>query len=152
MRAKIASFGLAKSGQNAVTMHIKGTRGYIAPEYLSKRVVSTKMDVFSFGVVLLELISAGEVIDEEGKFLWARVDGILDGQEEGGKLREWMDGCLIEESCTLESVMRVMVVAIACLHKDPTRRLNMEEIVCALSRNDHDLVPFDVSVELHCPR
>lgn len=56
MRAKIASFGLAKSGCNALTMHIVGTRGYIAPEYLGEGVVSAKMDVFSFGVVLLELI------------------------------------------------------------------------------------------------
>ncbi|KAJ6771690.1 LYSM-DOMAIN RECEPTOR-LIKE KINASE-RELATED [Salix koriyanagi] len=57
MRAKIANFGLAISGCNAITMHIVGTQGYIAPEYLAGGVVSTRMDVFSFGVVLLELIS-----------------------------------------------------------------------------------------------
>ncbi|XVF66568.1 hypothetical protein PTKIN_Ptkin10aG0047600 [Pterospermum kingtungense] len=145
MRAKIANFGLAKSGCNAITMHIVGTQGYIAPEYLADGVVSTKMDVFSFGVVLLELISGREAIDEEGKLLWASVSGILDGNEERKvrKVEEWMDGRLLEESCSMESVMNVMAVAIACLNKNPTKRPSMVDIVYALSKSE-DLF-FDVS-------
>lgn len=147
MRAKIANFGLAKSGCNAITMHIVGTQGYIAPEYLADGVISTKMDVFAFGVVLLELISGREAIDEEeGKLLWASVSGILDGNEERKvrKVREWMDGSLLEESCSMESVMSVMAVAIACLNKDPTKRPSMVDIVYALSKSGDDLF-FDVS-------
>lgn len=145
MRAKIANFGLAKSGCNAITMHIVGTQGYIAPEYLSDGVVSTKMDVFSFGVVLLELISGREALDEEGHVLWSSASGVMDGKEERKlrKIREWMDECLLRESCTLESVSSVMAVALACLHKDPARRPSMVEIVYALSKSD-DLF-FDVS-------
>ncbi|XVE65923.1 hypothetical protein DITRI_Ditri08aG0038600 [Diplodiscus trichospermus] len=145
MRAKIANFGLAKSGCNAITMHIVGTPGYIAPEYLADGVVSTKMDVFSFGVVLLELISGREAIDEEGKLLWASVDGILNGNEERKvqKVKEWMDQRLLEESCSMESVINVMAVAIACLNKIPTKRPSMVDIVYALSKSD-DLF-FDVS-------
>ncbi|XP_021291752.1 serine/threonine receptor-like kinase NFP [Herrania umbratica] len=145
MRAKIANFGLAKSGCNAITMHIVGTQGYIAPEYLADGVVSTKMDVFSFGVVLLELISGREAIDQEGKLLQASVNGILEGNEERKvkKVRDWMDGRLLEESCSMESVMSVMAVAIACLNKDPSRRPSMVDIVYALSKSD-DLF-FDVS-------
>lgn len=145
MRAKIANFGLAKSGCNAITMHIVGTQGYIAPEYLSDGVVSTKMDVFSFGVVLLELISGREALDVEGNVLWSSASGVMDGQEERKlrKIREWMDECLLRESCTMESVSSVMAVALACLHKDPARRPSMVEIVYALSKSD-DLF-FDVS-------
>ena len=145
MRAKIANFGLAKSGCNAITMHIVGTQGYIAPEYLADGMVSTKMDIFSFGVILLELISGREAIDQEGKLLWASVHGILDGDEERKvkKMKEWMDGRLLEESCSMESVMSVMAVAIACLNKDPTKRPSMVDIVYALSKSD-DLF-FDVS-------
>ncbi|XVF38333.1 hypothetical protein REPUB_Repub20aG0092300 [Reevesia pubescens] len=145
MRAKIANFGLAKSGCNAITMHIVGTQGYIAPEYLADGVASTKMDVFSFGVVLLELISGREAIDEEGKLLWASVNGILDGNEERKvkKVKEWMDGRLLEESCSMESVMTIMAVAIACLNKDPTKRPSMVDIVYALSKSG-DLV-YDLS-------
>lgn len=152
MRAKIANFGLAKSGCNAITMHIVGTQGYIAPEYLTDGVVSTKMDVFAYGVVLLELISGREAIDEEGKVLWASVNGILDGKEERKlmRLRGWMEDQLVDESCSMESVMGAMVVAVACLNRDPARRPTMVEIVYALSKSD-DLV-FDVSEDGLSPR
>ncbi|KAL8481591.1 hypothetical protein ACS0TY_027381 [Phlomoides rotata] len=152
MRAKIANFGLAKSGCNAITMHIVGTQGYIAPEYLADGVVSTKMDVFAFGVVLLELVSGREAIDEQGSVLWGSARGVLDEREERRimKMREWMDECLLRESCTMESVSSVMSVAIACLHKDPARRPSMVEIVYALSKSD-DLV-FDVSEDGFSPR
>lgn len=152
MRAKIANFGLAKSGCNAITMHIVGTQGYIAPEYLADGVVSTKMDVFAFGVVLLELVSGREAIDEQGNVLWSSANGVLDEKEERRirKMREWMDECLLRESCTMESVSSVMSVAIACLNKDPARRPSMVEIVYALSKSD-DLF-FDVSEDGLSPR
>lgn len=138
MRAKIANFGLAKSGCNAITMHIVGTQGYIAPEYLVDGVVSTKMDVFSFGVVLLELISGKEAIDEEGKLLWAKVEGILEGNEDRKvkRMKEWMDEILLRDSISMESVMSVMGIAIACLHRDPSKRPSMVDIVYALSKSD----------------
>ncbi|PNT15346.1 hypothetical protein POPTR_010G078700v4 [Populus trichocarpa] len=149
MRAKIANFGLAKSGYNAITMHIVGTQGYIAPEYLADGVVSTRMDVFSFGVVLLELISGKEAIDEEGKVLWAEASGILQGNVEERKVKRltpWMDKVLLEQSCLMESVMNAMVVAIACLHRDPSKRPSMVDIVYALCKTD-DLF-FDISEDV----
>ncbi|KAA8527692.1 hypothetical protein F0562_035439 [Nyssa sinensis] len=152
MRAKIANFGLAKSGCNAITMHIVGTQGYIAPEYLADGVVSTKMDVFSFGVVLLELVSGREAIDEEGKLLWLSVSGILDGNEERKekRVRAWMDDDLLKESCSMDSVMNVMTVAVACLQRDPSKRPTMVDIVYALCKSD-DLF-FDVSEDGLSPR
>nr|ASM47247.1 lysm-containing receptor kinase 21 [Parasponia rugosa] len=138
MRAKIANFGLAKSGCNAITMHIVGTQGYIAPEYLTDGMVSTKMDVFSFGVVLLELISGKGAVDEEGIVLWARATQILQGSEEqkAKKLKEWTDPALREESYLMESIMNVMSVAVACLHRDPSKRPSMVDIVYALCKSD----------------
>lgn len=152
MRAKIANFGLAKSGCNAITMHIVGTQGYIAPEYLTDGVVSTKMDVFSFGVVLLELISGKEAINEEGKVLWAEVDGLLEGTEDRKvkKMREWMDEYLLKETISMESVVNVTTVAVACLSRDPSKRPSMVDIVYALCKSD-DLY-FDLSEEGSSPR
>ncbi|KAJ8768455.1 hypothetical protein K2173_021608 [Erythroxylum novogranatense] len=148
MRAKIANFGLAKSGCNAITTHIVGTQGYIAPEYLADGVVSTKLDVFAFGVVLLELVSGKEAIDDDGKLLWAKTSGILEGKEETEmeRLQVWMDSVLLlDESCPMESVMNVMALAIACLNRDPAKRPTMVDIVYALSKSD-DLI-VDISEE-----
>ncbi|XP_060178879.1 serine/threonine receptor-like kinase NFP [Lycium barbarum] len=152
MRAKVANFGLAKSGCNAITMHIVGTQGYIAPEYLADGIVSSKMDVFSFGVVLLELVSGKEAIDDEGKVLWAKIGEFSEGSEERKvkKLQEWMDESLLREEFTMESVMNVMSVAISCLSKDPSRRPGMIEIVYALSKSI-DLFS-DISEEGLSPR
>jgi serine/threonine protein kinase len=65
--AKVANFGMAKSANSympgpMLTNHIVGTQGYMAPEYLEHGLVTTKADVFSFGVVLLELITGEEAI------------------------------------------------------------------------------------------
>lgn len=152
MRAKIANFGLAKSGCNAITMHIVGTQGYIAPEYLSDGVVSTKMDVFSFGVVLLELISGREAVDDDGKALWVEVYGSFNGIEDKYKykLKEFMDDVLLKESCSIDGVMNVMSIAIACLDRDPSRRPSMVDIVYALCKSD-DLF-YDLSQEGLSPR
>ena len=143
MRAKIANFGLAKSGYNAITMHIVGTQGYIAPEYIADGVVSTKMDIFSFGVILLELISGKEAIDDEGGVLWMRAStGFSEGKEKLERLRSWVDEALFEQSCPMESVMDVMNVAVSCLQKDPTKRPSMVEVVYALSKSDDAVFEF----------
>ncbi|XP_022147269.1 protein LYK5-like [Momordica charantia] len=144
MRAKIANFGLAKSGCNAITMHIVGTQGYIAPEYIADGVVSTKMDIFSFGVVLLELISGREAIDEEGGVLWMRASGFVEGKEKEKleMLRSWIDEALLEQSCPMDSLMDIMNVAVSCLQKDPTKRPSMVEVVYALTKNEDAVFDF----------
>ncbi|OVA01219.1 Protein kinase domain [Macleaya cordata] len=144
MRAKIANFGLAKSGCNAITMNIVGTQGYIAPEYLEDGIVTTKMDVFAFGVVLLEIISGKEAIDEEGKALWTDVNRVLEGREDEKyeRLKNWMDLALVGESCTLESVRNVLAVAIACLQREPSRRPNMVDVVYTLCKSDDLYLDF----------
>lgn len=145
MRAKIANFGLAKSGCNVITMHIVGTQGYIAPEYIADGVVSTKMDVFSFGVVLLELVSGKEAIDEEeGGVLWMRAGGFLERKEKEKLdwLRNWIDEALLEQSCPMESLMDVMNVAASCLQKVPSKRPSMVEVVYALSKSDEAVFDF----------
>jgi len=131
---------------NAITMHIVGTQGYIAPEYLADGVVSTKMDVFSFGVVLLELISGKEAIDKEGNLLWAsamRTFEVESEQEKARRLREWMDKDILRETCSMESLMGVLTVAIACLHKDQSKRPSIMDIVYALCKSED--LGFDIS-------
>ncbi|XP_042516054.1 serine/threonine receptor-like kinase NFP [Macadamia integrifolia] len=148
MRAKIANFGLAKSGYIAVTKCIIGTHGYIAPEYLTDGTVTTKMDVFSFGVVLLELVSGKEAINEEGKPLSIDIGNLLEGEEDEKeeKLKEWMDKVLLDENpCSIESIMNVVTVAISCVEKDPSSRPTMVDIVYTLSKSE--ALCFDYSMQ-----
>ncbi|XP_072986707.1 serine/threonine receptor-like kinase NFP [Typha latifolia] len=137
LRAKIANFGLAKTGLNAVTTHIIGTQGYIAPEYLSDGLVTTKMDVFAYGVVLLELVSGKEAMNEEGVALWAEAEEMqLSASRKGARVIGWMEQAIREQSCPVDSVVSVVNVAMACLQKDPSKRPSMVEVAYTLSKAD----------------
>ncbi|KAH6558995.1 hypothetical protein KP509_1Z032900 [Ceratopteris richardii] len=66
-RAKVSDFGLVKLAseeKNSIETRLAGTFGYLAPEYAATGRVTTKSDVFSFGVVLMELISGRRALDE----------------------------------------------------------------------------------------
>ncbi|KAK1577483.1 hypothetical protein Q3G72_022145 [Acer saccharum] len=67
MRAKVADFGLvrlAPEGKGSIETRIAGTFGYLAPEYAVTGRVTTKVDMFSFGVILMELITGRKALDE----------------------------------------------------------------------------------------
>ncbi|KAG8071864.1 hypothetical protein GUJ93_ZPchr0006g46337 [Zizania palustris] len=146
MRAKIANFGLAKTGHNAVTTHIVGTQGYIAPEYLADGLVTTKMDVFAYGVVLLELVSGREAVsDQDGELLWADADQrMFRGKEERleARVAAWMDPALAEQTCPPGSVASVVSVAKACLHRDPAKRPSMVDVAYTLSKADEHFADY----------
>ncbi|KAG0474392.1 hypothetical protein HPP92_014078 [Vanilla planifolia] len=146
MRAKIANFGLARSGQNAVTARITGTQGYVAPEYIAGGLVSTKMDVFAYGVVLLELVSGQEAVTEGGRPLWAEAEeGVFAGRVvEAGRLEGWMDAALAEQSFAMESVLAIMNIARVCLQRDPARRPTMVDVVYALAKTDQSSDFFSI--------
>jgi len=139
-RAKVANFGMAKSGINALTKHIVGTQGYMAPEYLADGLVSAKLDVFAFGVVLLELISGKEAIVREGGLplagkeglLWTQIKPLLEGEDREEKLRQWVDGNL-QNAYDNDSVLGLAIIARACVEEDPGSRPPLREIVYRLS-------------------
>ncbi|KAL4309829.1 hypothetical protein GQ457_01G012530 [Hibiscus cannabinus] len=66
MKAKVADFGLAKQsleGQSHLTTRVAGTHGYVAPEYALYGQLTEKTDVYSFGIVILEIMSGRKVLD-----------------------------------------------------------------------------------------
>eukprot|EP01018_Ginkgo_biloba_P031977 Gb_09694 [translate_table: standard] len=142
LRAKIANFGMAKSGINALTKHIKGTQGYMAPEYLTHGLVTPKLDVFAFGVILLELISGKEAIVKDGGgvpiagkagLLWTQIRPLLEGEDREVKLRKWMDP-ILHNSYHIDSALTLAILARACVEEDVRARPTMGEIVYKLSK------------------
>ncbi|KAF3959311.1 hypothetical protein CMV_015869 [Castanea mollissima] len=139
-RAKIAKFGLARTaewqeGQFSLTSHIVGTRGYLAPEYLENGIVSTKLDVYAFGVLVLEIMTGKDVAalyEEENMQLSDVLNAVLheEGQE---RLRHSMDPSLLGNYPSELAVFMFKLID-SCLKKDPVGRPAMDEIVQYVSR------------------
>ncbi|XP_027362673.1 lysM domain receptor-like kinase 4 [Abrus precatorius] len=140
-RAKVANLSLARSMEGTdnefpATRHIVGTRGYMAPEYLEHGLISTKLDVYAFGVLMLEVLTGKEVaaiLTEENADLSRVLSSIL-GEESGQeRLKEFMDPSL-QANYPLELAMFVIEMIDNCIKKDPASRLDVHQIVLALSR------------------
>lgn len=67
MRAKVSDFGLVRSapdGRHSLETRLAGTFGYLALEYAATGKVSTKVDVFAFGVILMEIMTGQKALDD----------------------------------------------------------------------------------------
>ncbi|KAL7606628.1 hypothetical protein Lser_V15G20465 [Lactuca serriola] len=149
LRAKISKFGFAKStekGEN-INSSIKcrfESKGYLAPEYLEAGYVTTKTDVYAFGVVLLELITGKKAVyenDDDGEevMLSEEVASIMGDENNGkGKVNYLIDprlqarhalGFVIDQD---ELALRMVKLSLGCLESEPSRRLSMNEIVSTL--------------------
>ncbi|KAL1095261.1 hypothetical protein V6Z11_D06G143700 [Gossypium hirsutum] len=132
MNPKISDFGMAKifgRDQNeANTNRVVGTYGYMAPEYAMEGLFSVKSDVFSFGVLLLEIISGkrnnGFHLSECGESLltfawklWSKGEGM-----------ELLDKHLVESGVPNE-VLKCIQIGLLCVQSDPADRPTMSTVV-----------------------
>lgn len=135
--AKLSDLGLAKDGPEGEETHvtttcIMGTKGYAAPEYIMSGHLSTKSDVYSYGVVLLELLTGKRVVDksrsnrERNLVEWARP--ILRDQR---KLPHIIDPRL-ERQFPIKGVLKVAALTYKCLSHHPNPRPNMSDVVKSL--------------------
>ncbi|KAM4101940.1 hypothetical protein ACB094_05G184300 [Castanea mollissima] len=135
MIAKISDFGMARifyEKQNiANTKRIVGTYGYMAPEYAMEGVFSVKSDVFSFGVILLEIISgkknSGFYLTEHAQTLLAYAWRLWCED----KVLEFVDNFLMESCSTLE-IVRCLHIGLLCVQEDPQDRPTMSTVVALL--------------------
>lgn len=133
-KVKVADFGLSRLFPNNAT-HVstapQGTPGYVAPEYYQCYQLTDKSDVFSFGVVLIELISSLQAVDTNRD----RLDINLAAMGVS-KIQNHMLGELVDERIGFESdgevrrmVTLVAELAFRCLQPEADMRPTMKEVV-----------------------
>ncbi|XP_047335936.1 G-type lectin S-receptor-like serine/threonine-protein kinase At2g19130 [Impatiens glandulifera] len=130
---KVADFGLAKlMGRDfsRVLTSMRGTIGYLAPEWISGVAITAKADVYSYGMLLFELIS-GRRNSGDGRMkyfpIWAASLAV-----EGGDIMSLLDSRLDRESAEPEEVMRICRVACWCIQDWEGHRPTMGQVVQVL--------------------
>ncbi|CAN6243400.1 unnamed protein product [Urochloa humidicola] len=160
LRAKVSGFGLARAvspadgGGAELTRHVVGTQGYLAPEYLEHGLITPKLDVFAFGVVLLELLSGKEAAfaagagGEEEALLWEVAEEALvaDGGEEvdRAKVRAFVDPRL-HGDYPMDLALAVAALALRCVAREPRERPAMDEVFVSLSAVYNSTLDWDPS-------
>ncbi|KAL1535167.1 putative serine/threonine-protein kinase pbl21 [Salvia divinorum] len=133
---KLSDFGLAKLGpvgdNTHVSTRVMGTYGYCAPEYAMSGKLTLKSDIYSFGVVLLELITGRKAMDfskkpgEQNLVVWSRPY-----LKDRKRFIEMVDP-LLEGRYSAKSVQHAIVVTTMCLQEQANNRPSIADIVSAL--------------------
>lgn len=135
--ARVSDFGLAKLAMDAnthITTRVIGTFGYMAPEYASSGKLTEKSDVFSFGVVLLEIVTGRKPVDttqplgEESLVEWARpfLSHALETQEFEGLADPKLEGNYVDAE-----MFQLIEAAAACVRHSSAKRPMMGQVVRA---------------------
>ncbi|VVA35703.1 PREDICTED: putative receptor kinase ZmPK1 [Prunus dulcis] len=138
---KIADFGLAKlsqrGGLNSISSHIRGTKGYMAPEWALNLSITAKVDVYSYGVVLLEILkgirfsnlvvenSDGEEVELK-RFVKVAKRKIQCGED------QWMEDMLdprLEGQFSRNQAAKMVEIGISCVEEDRNKRPTMDSVV-----------------------
>ncbi|GJW32363.1 probable serine/threonine-protein kinase [Tanacetum coccineum] len=135
---KVSDFGLAKllgSGNSYVTTRVMGTFGYVAPEYASTGMLNERSDVYSFGILIMEIISGRNPVDygrpqgEVNLVDWLKTmvtnrnaEGVLDPK--------------IPEKPSSRALKRVLLVALRCVDPSAQKRPKMGHVIHMLEADD----------------
>lgn len=129
--AKISDFGLAKllkADQTNTYTGIRGTRGYVAPEWHRKMAVTVKADVYSFGIMLMEILCCRKSVN-------------LSLSEEEAVLEEWVNQCfenneldklIIDVETDKKKFERMVRVGLWCILDEPSLRPSMKKVLLML--------------------
>ncbi|KAK2394474.1 leucine-rich repeat receptor protein kinase HPCA1 [Trifolium repens] len=127
LNAKVSDFGLSKplsdGTKGYMTTQVKGTMGYLDPEYYMTQQLTEKSDVYSFGVLMLELITARRPI-ERGKYIVKVVKNSLDKTKELYGLKEIIDP-IIDFKASLNSFEKFIDLTMKCVEESSSNRPSM---------------------------
>eukprot|EP00250_Pteridium_aquilinum_P015452 c22586_g1_i1 orf=435-3374(-) len=150
-RAKVSDFGLVKlasEDKSSVETRLAGTFGYLAPEYAVTGRVTTKSDVFSFGVVLMELITGRKALDEtqpeESVHLVAWFRRMSSKKDD---FRSAIDPTLVVTDESFQSILVVAELAGHCTSREAWHRPDMSHAVNVLSPLVEKWKPVDIEGE-----
>ncbi|XP_062099729.1 G-type lectin S-receptor-like serine/threonine-protein kinase LECRK1 [Humulus lupulus] len=138
--AKIADFGLAKllmPDQTRTMTGIKGTRGFVAPEWYKNMPITAKADVYSFGIVLLVIICCrphvAVKVPEKEAILVDWVYECFQANEVGNLVRD--------EEVDEHEVEKMVKIGLWCVQEDPTIRPGMKKVMAMFEGSVDILVP-----------
>uniref|UniRef100_A0A0D9XXT6 non-specific serine/threonine protein kinase n=1 Tax=Leersia perrieri TaxID=77586 RepID=A0A0D9XXT6_9ORYZ len=136
LNAKVSDFGLSKllgeDGRGQITTQVKGTMGYLDPEYYMTQQLTDKSDVYSFGVLLLEVITAKKPL-ERGRYVVNEVKGAVDRRKDMYGLHELLDPAL-GASSALAGLEQYIDLALRCVEESGVQRPPMGEVVSEIER------------------
>ncbi|KAI3698083.1 hypothetical protein L6452_31195 [Arctium lappa] len=138
MNPKIADFGMARlfnrEEAHGITNRIVGTYGYMSPEYAMHGQFSIKSDVFSFGVLVLEIITGqknqyfriGKTVEDLLSYVWK--------SWQGGNISDIIDPVLrVGTTCSLQEIMRNVHIGLLCVQNNAVDRPTMGSVVLMLN-------------------
>jgi len=141
---KIADFGLAKllkRGESDLNVsRMQGTRGYMAPEWTSNLPITAKVDVYSYGVVLLEIVKGSRIGDlgaESELLTLARTLKEKLGSAEESWICDFVDRGL-NRQFSRKQVLLLVEIAVLCLQEERSRRPSMDDVVRMLMACDDE--------------
>lgn len=129
--SKVSDFGLAKlmtREQSHVFTTLRGTRGYLAPEWITNYAISEKSDVYSYGMVLLEIIGGRKNYDPAKSSEKAHFPSYAFKKMEEGRMKEIFDDRLNYDGKD-ERVETAIKVALWCIQEDMSLRPSMMKVV-----------------------
>ncbi|KAI9100236.1 hypothetical protein K1719_024454 [Acacia pycnantha] len=141
LQPKIADFGLARllpEGKSHVSTKVAGTLGYIAPEYAIHDILSEKADIYSYGAVVLEIISGKKCTelnldgDDEGAFLLQKAWKLY----ERGMHLDLVENTLDPNEYDEEEVKKIIEIGLLCTQASTEARPMMSEVVVLLQNKD----------------
>ncbi|KAI9177846.1 hypothetical protein LWI28_019875 [Acer negundo] len=142
--AKVADFGLSKlvdRDQSQIVTTMRGTPGYLAPEWLSS-VITEKVDTYSFGVVVLEILCGRKNVDHSRPEEDMHLLSVFKKKAEEGHLEDLIDKYNEDMQIHGEEMVNMMKVAAWCFQGDFVKRPSMSMVIKVLegvSEIEHNL-------------